>query len=91
MKHILFFCLGILFFIESRGGERPNVLWIISDDLGPELGCYGYPDVATPHIDKLAASGRLFTHAFATSPVCSYSRSAFLTGRYQTSIGCHHE
>ncbi len=69
---------------------RPNVLWIVSDDLGVELGCYGYPDVATPNIDRLAAGGRRYTHAFATAPVCSSSRSAFQTGRYQTSIGCHH-
>ncbi|TWT81435.1 Retaining alpha-galactosidase precursor [Planctomycetes bacterium CA13] len=70
--------------------DRPNVLWIISDDLGPELGCYGYPDVATPNVDRLAADGRLYTRAFSTSPVCSSSRSAFQTGRYQTSIACQH-
>lgn len=70
--------------------SKPNVLWIISDDLGPELGCYGYPDVETPNLDLLARNGRLFTRAFSTSPVCSSSRSAFQTGRYQTSINCHH-
>ena len=70
--------------------NRPNIVWIISDDLGPELGCYGYPDVATPNIDRLAQSGRRYTHAFATAPVCSASRTAFQTGRYQTSIGGHH-
>lgn len=74
----------------ANAAERPNILWIISDDLGPELGCYGYPDVSTPNVDRLAASGRLYTHAFATAPVRSSSRSAFQTGRYQTSIGCHH-
>jgi len=73
-----------------NANERPNVVWIISDDLGPELGCYGYPDVATPNVDRLAADGLLFKHAFSTSPVCSSSRSAFQTGRYQTSIGCYH-
>ena len=40
----------------ASAADRPNVLWIISDDLGPELGCYGYPDVATPHVDRLAAT-----------------------------------
>jgi len=74
----------------ASAADRPNVLWIISDDLGPELGCYGYPDVATPNLDRLAADGRLYTRAFATAPVCSSSRSAFQTGRYQTSIGCYH-
>jgi N-sulfoglucosamine sulfohydrolase len=70
--------------------DRPNVIWIISDDLGPELGCYGYPDVATPNLDRLAASGRRYTHAFSTAPVCSASRTAFQTGLYQTTVGGHH-
>lgn len=70
--------------------ERPNVLWIISDDLSPELGCYGYPDVETPNIDRLASEGTMFTKAFSTSPVCSASRTAFQTGLYQTTVGGHH-
>lgn len=68
----------------------PNVVWIIADDLGPELGCYGYPEVATPNIDRLADGGTRFTHAFACAPVCSSSRTAFITGRYQTTVGGHH-
>ena len=70
--------------------DRPNVVWIISDDLGPELGCYGYPDVETPNLDRLAAEGRRYTHAFSTAPVCSASRTAFQTGLYQTTVGGHH-
>ncbi|WDQ15306.1 sulfatase family protein [Rhodopirellula sp. P2] len=70
--------------------SQPNVVWIIADDLGPELACYGYPEVETPHLDRLAAQGRRFAKAFSTAPVCSSSRSAFQTGRYQTSIGCYH-
>ena len=81
------FCLSLGY---CWADDRPNVLWIISDDLGPELGCYGYPDVATPNIDRLAAGGRRFTKAFSTAPVCSSSRTAFITGRYQTSVGGHH-
>lgn len=74
----------------ASADQRPNVVWIIADDLGPELGCYGYPDVATPNLDALAASGRKYTRAFSTAPVCSASRTAFQTGRYQTTIGGHH-
>ena len=70
--------------------DRPNVVWIISDDLGPELGCYDYPDVATPNLDRLAKEGTRFTHAFSTAPVCSASRTAFQTGLYQTTVGGHH-
>ncbi|MCM2373560.1 sulfatase family protein [Aporhodopirellula aestuarii] len=75
---------------SSFADERPNVVWIISDDLCPELGCYGYPDVATPNIDCLASEGTRYTHAFSTAPVCSASRTAFQTGRYQTTVGGHH-
>ncbi len=69
--------------------DHPNILWLISEDTGPELACYGYPGVKTPNLDKLASEGALFTNAFATAPVCSASRSAFMTGMYQTSIGAH--
>lgn len=74
----------------ASGDQRPNVVWIIADDLDPELGCYDYPDVATPNLDELAASGRRYTRAFSTAPVCSASRTAFQTGRYQTTVGGHH-
>jgi len=70
--------------------KRPNILWIIAEDLCPDLGCYGEPLVKTPNIDKLAAEGARYTNTFTTAPVCSASRSAFMTGMYQTSIGVHH-
>ena len=72
---------------QSR--NRPNILWIVSEDTSPDLGCYGHPQVKTPHIDQLASEGALFTNAFASGPVCSPARSALLTGMYQTSIGAH--
>jgi len=69
--------------------RRPNVIWLIAEDFGVELGCYGTPEVRTPNLDKLAAEGMRFTRAYTTAPVCSPSRSAFMTGMYQTSIGAH--
>ena len=75
--------------VAEEGPPRPNILWIIAEDMGPELGAYGYGGIETPHLDRLAAEGMLFTHAFTTAPVCSTSRSAFMTGMYQTSIGAH--
>ena len=69
--------------------ERPNILWLIAEDLGPELGCYGADQVWTPNLDRLAAQGVRFTRAYTTAPVCSASRSAFMTGMYQTTIGAH--
>lgn len=70
--------------------DRPNVVWIVADDLSPELSCYGYQSVATPNIDRLAQEGTRFTLAFSTAPVCSASRTAFQTGQYQTTVGGHH-
>ena len=66
-----------------------NIVWIIADDLSPDLSCYGNQDVDTPNIDRLAAEGARFTNAYVTCPVCSPSRSAMITGMYQTSIGAH--
>ena len=68
---------------------RPNILFILAEDIGPQLGCYGTPLVSTPHLDRLAARGVRYTHAFTTAPVCSASRSAIMTGMYQTTIGAH--
>lgn len=69
--------------------ERPNILWLIAEDLCPDLSCYGTAQVKTPNIDKLATEGVRLTNVFTTAPVCSISRSAFMTGMYQTTIGAH--
>jgi N-sulfoglucosamine sulfohydrolase len=69
--------------------KRPNILWLIAEDFGPQLGCYGTKEVWTPNLDRLAAEGMRYTRAFTTAPVCSASRSAFITGMYQTTIGAH--
>ncbi len=74
---------------DTPGPTRPNILWLIAEDLGPELGCYGTPQVWTPNLDRLAAQGARYTRAYTTAPVCSASRSAFMTGMYQTTIGAH--
>ena len=72
----------------SRGEDaRPNILWIVVDDMSPNFGCYGEAAVATPNVDRLAREGTRFAAAFVTAPVCSPSRSALVTGMYQTSIG----
>ncbi|HAW30570.1 MAG TPA: sulfatase, partial [Planctomycetaceae bacterium] len=66
--------------------QRPNILWIIAEDMGPELGCYGTPEVKTPTLDQLAEKGMLFQNAFTVTPVCSTSRSSFMTGMYAMAI-----
>src|SRR2546423_1324744 len=67
----------------SAGTRRPNVLFILADDLGwGDLSCYGRPDYRTPHLDHLAQQGTRFTDAYSASPVCTPTRCAFITGRY---------
>ena len=63
---------------------RPNIVYIMADDLGyADLSCYGRRDYATPNIDRLAAQGMKFFQAYANSAVCSATRTALITGRYQ--------
>jgi len=69
---------------------RPNILWIVAEDMSPHWSCYGETTIRTPNIDRLAREGALFKQAFVASPVCSPSRSAMVTGMYQTTIGAHH-
>ncbi len=70
--------------------DRPNILWIVVDDMSPNFSCYGETSIETPNVDQLAKEGMRFSHAYATSPVCSTFRSAMITGMYQTTIGSHH-
>ncbi|GLY66592.1 sulfatase-like hydrolase/transferase [Amycolatopsis taiwanensis] len=60
--------------------QRPNILWIVSEDCPPRFGCYGDPHAKTPHLDALAERGVLFEHAYSAAPVCSPSRFALVTG-----------
>jgi N-sulfoglucosamine sulfohydrolase len=69
--------------------KQPNILWIIAEDMGPHWGCYGTKEVSTPNLDRLAAQGVRYARFYTTCPVCSPSRSAFMTGMYQTTIGAH--
>lgn len=65
-------------------GEQPNILFILADDLGhADLGVYGQADFKTPHLDRLAGQGVRLTQAYANSAVCSATRFALITGRYQ--------
>jgi arylsulfatase A-like enzyme len=67
----------------AGGSGKPlNVLFIAVDDLRPQLGCYGHPEMVTPNIDRLAAHGRAFLRHYAQVPTCGASRCAMLTGRY---------
>mgnify|MGYP003309510156 FL=1 len=70
--------------------QRPNILIIMSDDLGPwAMGCAGTSELVSPTLDKLAAKGARFDNFFCTSPVCSPARASFLTGRIPSQHGVH--
>lgn len=70
--------------------RRPNILWITSEDNSPYLGCYGDPLAHTPHLDRLAAQGVRYRHAFANAPVCSTARTTLITGMHACSLGAQH-
>jgi arylsulfatase A-like enzyme len=79
--------------LPARAAEetkRPNIVWIVVDDMSANFSCYGEKTIRTPHVDRLAKEGTRFGKAFVTAPVCSPCRSALITGCYQTTIGAHH-
>ena len=70
-------------------GQRPNILWISVEDISTDLSCYGATGIHTPNIDRLAAEGIMYRHAYATVGVSAPSRSSIITGMYPVSIGSH--
>jgi len=83
-----FACL--LLCLRVSAAAPPNIIWIVGEDLGPQLRCYGDKRAITPNVDRLAKQGARFTRAFTHAPVCAPSRSGLITGRYPTEIGTHH-
>jgi len=90
MRYLYVFCFLILGLACQAPAAKPalkNVLFILVDDLGAmDLSCYGSRFHRTPHLDRLAQQGVLFTQAYAANPVCSPTRAALLTGRYPTRL-----
>ncbi|MBI1356040.1 MAG: sulfatase-like hydrolase/transferase [Acidobacteria bacterium] len=82
---VCFLALAPLF-----GAEKPNILWIVLEDLSPELGCYGDPYAVTPNIDRLAQQSAIYTRAFSNGGACAPARSTLITGMYPPGIGTHH-
>jgi arylsulfatase A-like enzyme len=75
--------LGALHAAEPKPGAKPNVIVILADDLGwADLSCYGSTFHESPNLDKLATQGMRFTQAYSSSPYCSPSRAAIMTGRH---------
>jgi len=75
---------------DTNKGERPNILWINSEDNGSYIGCYGDKVAQTPHLDRLATHGVRYTNCFANAPVCAVSRSSWILGVPAISTGSQH-
>lgn len=94
MKSLLLFFVAFLGLVgeafAQEHSDRPNILWIVSEDNSPFIGAYGDSFATTPHIDQLAREGVRYTHAFSTAPVCAPSRSTLITGMYPSSLGTEH-
>ena len=82
--HFLFLSLSL------SALERPNILWITSEDNGPDLGAYGLDYAHTPALDNLAKESTIYTNAFATAGVCAPARSTIITGMYPPALGSQH-
>jgi N-sulfoglucosamine sulfohydrolase len=83
------FLAGCTGFQKNTAREKPNIIWIMMEDWGYDLSCYGSPLIQTPNIDRFASEGMLYRNSFCTAPVCSPSRSAMMTGFYQNFIGAN--
>jgi uncharacterized sulfatase len=82
--------LFVLLLLPLTVQAGPNIVWIVAEDLSPNLGCYGDPDAKTPHLDEFAKAGVRYTRAFSHAPVCAPTRSGLITGQYPTTLGSHH-
>ena len=81
-------CSVLLITTETRGGDRPNVVLVLCDDIRWDaLSCAGHPHIETPHIDRLAAEGLYFENMFCTTSLCSPSRASILSGLYAHTHG----
>lgn len=75
---------------RSHGADLPNILWLTTEDIGPQLGCYGDAYARTPHLDRLAERSLRYRNAWANAPVCAPARTTIITGVYPTSTGAEH-
>ena len=82
--------LSLILCATSVAADKPNILWLTSEDHGPEMGCYGDANARTPNMDALAAKGMLFKRAWSVAPVCAPARSVIISGLYTSSSGGQH-
>ena len=85
----LFLFISLAFSVVADQ-KLPNILWITSEDNGPQLGCYGDKFATTPNLDALAAKGMIYLHCWSTAPVCAPARTTLISGLYPPSTGAEH-
>ncbi|MEM7697116.1 MAG: sulfatase-like hydrolase/transferase [Verrucomicrobiota bacterium] len=91
MSSFRFFLSSLLLSAVSvYSAELPNILWITSEDNGPQLGCYGDDYAVTPNLDALAAKSLRYTRASSNAPVCAPARTTVITGIYPPATGAEH-
>lgn len=83
------FCSSFMV-LPVSGQNRPNIIWLMAEDIGPDIECFGMQAVKTPNLNKLAEKGVKYTHCFCTNPISSPSRSAMMTGVHQSKINAQH-
>ena len=86
----LFFILFLSCSNKIKVDLKPNIIWLVAEDLSPYLPSFGDSTIVTPNLDRLAKEGVRYSNVFSVSGVCAPSRSAIVTGMYPTSIGAHH-
>lgn len=90
MKRLSLLLSAFIFQLSVFAAERPNILWLTSEDHGPHMGCYGDTFADTPAVDALAAKGMLFKHCWSNAPVCAAARTTIIAGMYSPSTGGQH-
>lgn len=92
MRYTFLLCL-VVFLVCGRSlpaSERPNILWLTAEDIGPQLGCYGDRYARTPHLDQFATRSILYLNAWSNAPVCAPARTTIISGMYPCSTGSEH-
>ncbi len=89
-KTALILLTSLLAWTATALEDAPNILWLTSEDNGPELGCYGDKYAVTPHLDGLAKKSFKYLNAWSTAPVCAPARTTIISGMYPPSSGSEH-
>lgn len=75
---------------KNTASKKPNIIWLMAEDMGTDLECYGTPGVQTPNLNRLAEEGAIFNKAYCPNPICSPNRSSMMVGAHQTVFNAHH-